>query len=405
MGIHYPYALSHVGPSVSHDGPPDSSSMQWMERDGISTQWTLTALTVLSPRLCQLHGTWDDALHECSACTHNFAGRFCDRICGEHGTSDGSGCLCDEAWFDEYCTDGPYESQYVLSGSRGSGSRGDLNVDGVYTRVENNSRCNDVPVYQRGGRGGPVLYRTSAYTSQGFQSWQWHVGPSERLADCGLHACVDTDQSNTMAWMVGCAYVSSDGADTPCTPSDQSLRWHRPSASWSETMVIAPVSSSLFKIPPGGSCTVRCAAPFGGPSTTFTCPSNNTNPQARAQGSGPTCTRQCAPLEPMDKVDVSSCQAVEPGGSCYVPCSSGYAGSGWTYDCPADAVAGTPLVISPLRDPAVCTADCRFPTAPDPCLFPVKKDCGPGGVCDQGQCSCSTGYSGEVCQLDPCHNI
>eukprot|EP01045_Picozoa_sp_COSAG04_P006354 COSAG04_NODE_310_length_17225_cov_12.768014_12_plen_520_part_00 len=40
------------------------------------------------------HGTYDAASSSC-ACEGNWAGPFCDRSCGEHGTSDGSSCICD----------------------------------------------------------------------------------------------------------------------------------------------------------------------------------------------------------------------------------------------------------------------------------------------------------------------
>jgi hypothetical protein len=92
-------------------------------------------------------------------------------ICAQHGTWDGSACVCGPSYYGRLCTDGPYPQLYVISGSVGTSDGG--NLDGVYSLVE--AHCNDVdmgsmcddgspttcggrPVYQEGGAEGNVLF-------------------------------------------------------------------------------------------------------------------------------------------------------------------------------------------------------------------------------------------------------
>ena len=88
--------------------------------------------------ICHEHGSWDGSA--CSTCRDNFIGDFCTESCGEHGMS------------------------YVISGSRGTSHRG--NLDGTYSLVEAHCKsmycdagspttCAGAPAYQKdGARGG-----------------------------------------------------------------------------------------------------------------------------------------------------------------------------------------------------------------------------------------------------------
>ena len=52
--------------------------------------------------VCAAHGAWDGTLGEC-VCTGNYVGKYCDRSCGDHGTSDASVCVCHDMYIGKYC--------------------------------------------------------------------------------------------------------------------------------------------------------------------------------------------------------------------------------------------------------------------------------------------------------------
>eukprot|EP01052_Picozoa_sp_SAG31_P003830 SAG31_NODE_151_length_22216_cov_37.572139_13_plen_709_part_00 len=115
-------------------------------------------------------------------------------ICARHGTWNGSACVCGPSWYGWFCNQGPYPTQYVISGSVGTSDGG--NLDGVYSLVEahcngghmcgrrgspaSSHMCGGRPVYQKGGAEGNVL----------FGDWAWstlYVFDSTALADCGSY--------------------------------------------------------------------------------------------------------------------------------------------------------------------------------------------------------------------------
>ena len=101
-----------------------------------------------------------------------------------------------------------FHESYVISGSSGASDGG--NLDGTYSLIEAHcsngpdchvcdycdgcgaycdagspTTCGNAPVFQKGGPGGDVLYRTQTYARYPFpaDSW-WTVGPSSVLASC-----------------------------------------------------------------------------------------------------------------------------------------------------------------------------------------------------------------------------
>eukprot|EP01043_Picozoa_sp_COSAG02_P075700 COSAG02_NODE_15734_length_1145_cov_1.606119_1_plen_381_part_11 len=75
--------------------------------------------------------------------------------------------------------------------------------------------------------------------------------------------------------------------------------------------------SRCARVPAGGTCTVGCSRWYDGHSVNFTCPPDNTEPEAQPIGTMPSCGPICSYLD-LPEVDGSNCSNLLPGATCIV---------------------------------------------------------------------------------------
>lgn len=198
----------------------DCSAVLDAATDGGAAQFD-DVVALCDAAICAQHGSWDGSA---CVCHDNFIGALCDQSCGDHGTAsaDGSACICVTGYGGRLCSislsvvPDCYSPSYVISGSSDiSSSMSDSsefhstgNLDGTYSLVEAHcsrphpglwllcdtgspTTCGGDPVFQRGGKDGPVLFNFDAGAG-------WIVADSSALADCvgiGLNPYASRPQS------------------------------------------------------------------------------------------------------------------------------------------------------------------------------------------------------------------
>ena len=79
-------------------------------------------------------------------------------------------CTCDSGWSGPSC-----DAEFLGFTISGTATDSPHQLSGVYAQTAH--VCDGKPVYQKGGRGGLVLFRRSGNPA-------WLVGPSARATDC-----------------------------------------------------------------------------------------------------------------------------------------------------------------------------------------------------------------------------
>jgi hypothetical protein len=152
------------------DGAPNSGCGKWKEHD--STNPAVRVVPTWGTGGCAAapscgHGVCiaQGASHSCG-CAYGFSGSQCDHDpCAGADCGVGSSCVRNADGLGHTCV----SNAYVIIGTH------DAKLNGTYTKT--NHICNGMPVWQKGGSDGYVLYRPQGYS-------HWNIGTSDHVKAC-----------------------------------------------------------------------------------------------------------------------------------------------------------------------------------------------------------------------------